>query len=442
MNSSDSESVLFPADSNWEDIAKYGDFQLLHRGTYADTYRARKAGKYFLLKTPKSGNTAYLNILKREYEVSAGLDHPNIISAFTLDFIPELGPCLVMEYADGENLSEFLNHRPGVRARKKIMFQLLSAVGYLHKRNIVHNDLKPENIIISRQEGNLKLIDFGLSDDAVHYLAKTLGCTPSFASPELRSGSSTVDARSDIFSIGRIIRMMFPYRYFLIWKKCTRSRPASRFGSAEAVSRAIKGGVIANWAIPIIILLGTVLSLTLPGSLQRWEYDSAVAEAETDFRDRCTDANISIDDIPHVSQSSYFEFAPDKAARKDSLTSLMDTELNDRIIMRNGTQRLDSLYNTYADIVGHEPYMIFGMTDVTRFVQEYGEIRDSQILLLNKARYKDEFYSYSRKKMEEYNTALYKIVHSLPDFGDLPYEEIKFYSDLALAGQPYRPYRK
>lgn len=442
MNSFPSESEFFLENNSWGHIAKYGDFQLLHSGTYANTYRARKAGKYFLLKTPKSDNTAYLNILKREYEVSVGIDHPNITSAFTIECIPEIGPCLVMEYVDGENLTDFLSRNPRTSSKKKVLAQLLSAVEYLHKRNIIHNDLKPENIIISKQEGNLKLIDFGLSDDEVHYLSRTLGCTPNYASPELLSGRGSVDVRSDIFSLGKIIRLLFPVRYSLIWCKCTRERPRDRFRSVASILSTINRRRLLNILIPLLALLGATTYLFLPEYLQRIEYDSEVAEAESFFVSICNKEELTAENIPHISFNSYFGSGLNRQEREDSLLSVMSIELRDRIVRRDGIRKLDSLYNAYADIVSHEPYRIFGMFDVTKFVKEYNEIRDTQILLLHKDHYKDEFFSYCEKRWEDYSTAIYKIVDTRPDFNNLPYEEIEFYNQLVLSGQPYRPYRK
>lgn len=441
MNSFSSESDFFPSTNNWEDITKYGDFQLLHSGTYANIYRAKKAGKYFLLKAPKSDNTANINILKREYEVSVGIDHPNITSAFTIENIPEIGLCLVMEYVDGENLSEYLRHNPSAKSREKVLVQLLSAVGYLHKKNIIHNDLKPENIIISKQEGNLKLIDFGLSDDDVHYLAKTLGCTPSYASPELLSGNTIIDTRSDIYSIGKLIQLLFPVRYGMVWHRCLRKNPKARVESTDTILKVIRQRRILYYVLLILAIFGIAAYITLPTIIARAEYDSAVSEAEDMFKSRCAEEGISDADIPHVSMNSYFRISQDKTVRRDSLYSIMTIELNDRVTRRNGIQTLDSLYKAYEDIVSNEPYEIFGMFDVVRFVKEYNELRDAHILLFKKEHYKDEFYSFCEKRREEYNVAIYKIVHSLPDYGELPYEQIKFYNELAMSGQPYRPYK-
>lgn len=263
MSSAAEESSLFTSDFKWEDVSKYADFELIHGGAYADTFRASKAGKYFLLKVPHDGDPANLNILKREYEISVGLSHPNISNVITFEIVPDFGPCLVIEYIDGISLHDYLRGNPTNEERKKLLGQLLSAVGYLHERDIIHNDIKPDNIIITAREHNLKLIDFGLSDDDVHYLAKTLGCTPKYASPELLREEGTLDARSDIYSIGLIVKELLPGRYPLIVKKCLNDDPTRRFRSISALDKAIKRRRFYGLSTVTALLLVAVVSIAI-----------------------------------------------------------------------------------------------------------------------------------------------------------------------------------
>ena len=444
-NSSGPESELFQNDADWKVGAEYGDFLLLHRGVYADTYRARKAGAYFLLKTPKSGNTAYLSILRREYGLSIGLDHLNIISAFTFEDIPSLGPCIVMKYVEGVNLDEYLSSHPSTKSKKRILSQLLSAVGYLHRNGIVHNDLKPANIIISRGgsvEDNLKLIDFGLSDDDAHYLLKTPGCTPDYASPELLSECGSVDARSDIYSVGKLIRLMFPHRYALIWRKCTRFNPRRRYRSADSITRAIRAGKAANVWVVILILLGIAASIALPPVFRMVEFNTEVGKAEKTFKNACVQEGVSIDDVPHLSFSNYFSKSQKRSARVDSLKSLMALELGDRVIRRDAVRSLDSLYTAYTDLISLEKYRAFGLVDAGHFYREFKELSEAWLGRFATDDHWHSFYSFSENQRRKYYTVLVGIARALPGYGDLPQEEIDFYDSLAKSGQPYRPYKK
>ncbi len=443
MNIHESESNLFPSEASWKEDCGYGDFVLLNRGAYADTYRASKGGKYFLLKTSKSDDTVYLNILKREYEISAGLDHPNIISAFTLETIPPLGLCIVMKYVDGEDLNEYLSGEPSTKSKKRILSQLLSAVGYLHSNGIVHNDLKPSNILIdSKGQGNLKLIDFGLSDDEVHYLAKTLGCSPNYASPELLSEQGGVDARSDIYSIGKIIQLMFPRKYSLICRKCTRTDPRRRFPSTGSINKAIKRHRAANVWMIVLFVLGIAAYFAVPPVYRTVEYESAVAEAEQMFENNCEREGVSASNAPMFSLNSYFSISKNKTERHDSLKAIMELELADRVVRRDATRSMDSLYTTYKERISHEKYRSFALHDAGHFYRECKELGESWLNHFKSDDHWHSFYSFAENQRRQYYTDIVIIARSLPDYKDLSPEEVSFYDGLIKSGEPYRPYTK
>ena len=233
-------------------------------------YLAESAGKRLVLKT-SDGSAKGLDLLKREYELSIGLSHPGLAYVFTYEEFSPVGPCLVQEFVDGETLAQWLTHNPGTKERRRIFSELLSVVGYLHQKGIIHNDLKPDNILITRSSGALKLIDLGFSDNDSH-TRKALGGTPGYASPELlaagaRDGGTAggagadrasavgtacaVDARSDIYSLGVILHDLFPHRYACIVRRCLNRNPARRYPSAEALGRALDA-----WKLPVRIVLG------------------------------------------------------------------------------------------------------------------------------------------------------------------------------------------
>lgn len=213
-----------------------GQYRIVSTLQEGRLYLAEKAGKRFVLKTAQGARG--LELLKREYEVSIGLSHPGLAYVFTYEEDSPVGPCLVQEFVDGETLAQWLSGNPSASERRRIFAELLSVVAYLHQKDIVHNDLKPDNILVSKASGALKLVDLGFADDNTH-LGKALGGTRSYASPELLSGC-VVTAASDVYSLGVILKRIFPGRYRRIVRRCLRPEPSRRYASAGELERAWK----------------------------------------------------------------------------------------------------------------------------------------------------------------------------------------------------------
>lgn len=213
-----------------------GEYRIVATLKEGRLYLAEKAGKRFVLKTAKGAKG--LEQLKREYELSIGLSHPGLAYVFTYEEDSSVGPCLVQEYVDGDTLTLWLTGNPSSRERRRVCSELLAVMAYLHQKGVVHNDLKPDNILISKASGAVKLIDLGFADDDTH-LGKALGGTRSYASPELLAGAP-VSARSDVYSLGVILQELFPGRYRRIVRRCLRPEPSRRHASAGELERAWK----------------------------------------------------------------------------------------------------------------------------------------------------------------------------------------------------------
>ena len=143
----------------------------------------------------------------REAKAAAALSHPNIVAVqdqgWNQSGIPAV--FIVMELVDGHTLREYLNERGKIAAADGIKFLLpvLSALGAAHRLGIVHRDVKPENILVSK-EGRIKITDFGLAKGAMIGSTMTaessviLGSV-SYLSPEQVS-RGIADSRSDVYS--------------------------------------------------------------------------------------------------------------------------------------------------------------------------------------------------------------------------------------------------
>ena len=134
----------------------------------------------------------------------------------------------------------------------------LNAEEYLHNQEkpILYLDLKPDNILVTRSDNTLKIIDFGLADKDAYYVWKTLGCTPEYASPELKSQSKDIDSRSDIYSIGMIMREIFDGRHSHIIKRCCKEKPQQRYSDVAELQKVWQGrNRIWKWLAIICLLV-------------------------------------------------------------------------------------------------------------------------------------------------------------------------------------------
>lgn len=194
--------------------------------------KAKRYGRWWVLKGLKEQyrqDKNYKNLLHKEFDILISLQHPNIVSAYSMEEIPEMGTCIVMEWIDGITLE----HWNGKKIeREGIFLQLLDAVHYIHAKQIVHRDLKPSNIMITHNGNHVKLIDFGLSDTDDFAILKQPAGTSGYISPE-QIISRKADIRNDIFSIGCILEKILPDKpYTAIIKRC-KAPIAQRYANVD-----------------------------------------------------------------------------------------------------------------------------------------------------------------------------------------------------------------
>ncbi|HEV7387784.1 MAG TPA: serine/threonine-protein kinase [Gemmatimonadaceae bacterium] len=145
----------------------------------------------------------------REAETAAQLNHPNIVPIYTVEERDNL-VYFVMAYIKGDNLGQRLQqHGPMEPVEvRRILREVGEALAYAHNRNVIHRDIKPDNIIIDEETGRAMVTDFGIAraltdmgDSRLTATGMAIG-TPAYMSPEQSAGDRAIDGRSDLYSLG------------------------------------------------------------------------------------------------------------------------------------------------------------------------------------------------------------------------------------------------
>ncbi|MBN1347844.1 protein kinase [candidate division KSB1 bacterium] len=147
---------------------------------------------------------------KREAIAASALNHPNITTIYQIEEI-ENALFIVMEYVEGQTLGDRLDDGPlELKAGLEIAIEAAEGIAEAHQHQIIHRDIKPDNILLSSQ-GHAKVMDFGLAKELEKTSVTPDGFsmgTVDYMSPE-QAQSIKVDARSDIFSFGTLLYELF-----------------------------------------------------------------------------------------------------------------------------------------------------------------------------------------------------------------------------------------
>lgn len=196
------------------EIAGYRIEGRLGAGGMGVVYRARQIAldrpvALKFMKADAATSRDFIERFKREAQAAARLNHPNIVQVHDAGHD---GDALFfsMECVEGETLADLLDRQGKIPPAKalRVVREVTRALAYAHTHGVVHRDIKPDNIMITR-DGRVKLADLGLAkvtDHAASDVSLTLSGavmgTPYYMSPEQTRDTRTVDGRSDIYSLG------------------------------------------------------------------------------------------------------------------------------------------------------------------------------------------------------------------------------------------------
>jgi hypothetical protein len=246
---------------------RFGAWQatrLLARGGMGEVWLARRADGQHEQQTALKILSPYLaapdsvHRFRRERELLARLEHPNIARLLDGGMSSQGEPYLVMEYVEGVRVDRYCDERRlSIRERLQLFLKICAAVNAAHQYFVVHRDLKPGNILVTA-DGEPKLLDFGIAKliDAESGLEQTatanMFLTPVYASPEILLGRPATVA-SDIYSLGVLLYELLAGR---------RPFDASRLSPAALIE-----AVTQKEAPPPSAVAASIHAATLAGDL-------------------------------------------------------------------------------------------------------------------------------------------------------------------------------
>lgn len=220
----------------------------------------------------------------REAETAAQLSHPNIVPIYTVEEQENL-VYFIMAFIAGDNLATRLQLHGAMEASevRRILREVADALAFAHKRNVVHRDIKPDNILLDADTGRAMVTDFGIAraltdkgDSRLTATGMAIG-TPAYMSPEQSAGEQDIDGRSDLYSLGVVgyqmacgdlpfnapntpsmlvkhlsemptpvdeRRVDLPTDIARVIMVMLEKDPANRFADAQSVVAALSGGVM------------------------------------------------------------------------------------------------------------------------------------------------------------------------------------------------------
>ena len=240
--------------------SNFTEFESIPSRGYCLLTRAKRNGRWWMLKglkEPYRQDSVYRLMLQKEFDIMSQLQHPMIVSVYSLEEVSGLGLCIVMEWIDGITLKEWLQQKEHTQEQHRhVADMMLDALAYVHSRQAQHRDLKPSNILITHNGQYLKLIDFGLSDTDSHAILKANAGTEGYMAPE---------GASDIYSLGCILREM-ELGWLSRWvvRKCLAPLHR-RYKDVASIQRDLHRCWL--WPKRILLAVSIVLSLITLGLL-------------------------------------------------------------------------------------------------------------------------------------------------------------------------------
>lgn len=449
-----SESQVFQSTKPFQNQQDgYTDPKLMYSSGKSRLYRLKLRGKYFMAKTAP-GNGENHDTLVKEFEIADSCSHPNIVKVFTLAPSTPVGEAIIMEYIEGRPLPEFLSEKPSVKEKERLIDQLLDAAVYFHKKGITHNDLKPENLLVRHADNSLVIIDFDFADDPAHYLLKNRGCTPLYAAPELIS-NHTSDNRSDIYSIGLLIKLICGSRYNSLVKKCLNDSPEKRFQDVATLKNYWSKRNFKRKVFLPLISFCLVLCLFL--SLFYFTDSHRIKDNGEIITQNITDKPSGNAEI-NRDNSRFQDFSTELSQKENPTTSApgsggMVSLPNNSVSIHPSSQALaiqkeieaynQKMFQNAIRNIHESRYSEFGIPIIRNFEKDITANYDKHINETTDEATKISLGNHKFAYLSTVGQPLYEEMNKMPSLNkdkDMTEKELDFYFELLNEGKPFRPY--
>ena len=382
-------------------------------------YEATCDGKKCLLKTARD----LTSLLRREYDISCNLQHPYILTPLRFAEDTPVGPAIVMEYIEGCTLTEFVAKGQSHEVLRRLLVEILDAVDYLHKKGLIHNDLKPDNILVSNIGSHIRIIDFGLSDKDAEYLIKRLGGTDGSSAPEVIEDNPDIPftASSDVWSLGYIIRIMFPGRYRAIVRKCHRQNPKDRYPDIASLEKALRN---ADRLRRFLISLPFVFCAIVIIAMSAYSYHQKRLQEEASLKYKIDSLRNEIPQVEELKRR-LAELQKDSACvakiEKDIRKMYLDTK-------------------KILEDPGKVPFLNFGYTYTRKWIDDVEKYKRESC--------PEKYHHECRTFFDKYMFLLNDIVNSKPTItdavekGEITEEAGEYYWSLVYEYKPFKPFSR
>lgn len=216
------------------------------KGGTSKCFKCHRNGRLYFRKSLRGEllhDSRHRAAYHKEFCLGFAIDSPYIVKYNKIVDTPE--ECsLYLDFIDGYNLVELLDadaHYFDSKSRlARFVAQILDAMRYMHHRQIIHMDINPSNVMISRKSGDVKVVDLGFCYSDSYQ--DTAGTTQAYSASEVQNGDSDFDVRTDIYGFGRILQYIqdnftanLPRGYKRVMTKCLVQDKEQRYSSVDEI---------------------------------------------------------------------------------------------------------------------------------------------------------------------------------------------------------------